>query len=586
MARRQRLSTRLITVLSGFAVLVVAGLGWAHRHDLKRRLLWWEIRRLEALRAREPEAPAFQGTENRGLSPFEVAFSRFVKLQKPEFLGGTKLLFFPLRGRHGKQVLAVVFEPLDISFESPVEEGEPITAIFCNCKTVSVLLVDGNGTVVGNSVNETVWLQDELNENVQMESEPIRMVSRGSYDVLRLLSDSRCWACYDSRQSRPWKEFSVDAAGLVDQGLVATDVPGAPVCVSWRRDESARLSSAELGELLGSGGAADAHRVLTDIEHGAPEDAVLVEPLLHHEEPLVRARAVLIASGVPGLREEVLSLIDDPDPGVRAGVIIAARNFPGWEDSLLPLRRGPDEALARRARLELAHSHDPGYARPALLQLVRDRNRAVMFRHHRSVANGELADALLDWLSEPVWLNVVRWEIGSKLRDAYSREDLLERIDRIIGLYAMFSLEDDGGALVEVLARLDDPRADEALVAELRRPGSGSVSQIVSTLYQRGTPVRAAAAAQVLAGLLEENSPCDDSSCKQQAAVLLVQLGREEGLRWLIENVEREEGELIPVEGILARACRNGDWGPGYDQDADYAQGARHKGWGEADGGP
>ena len=436
--------------------------------------------------------------------------------------------------------------------------------------------------MLGDSLGVQVWGENYVNGNVLLEVESIGVVSRGSYDVLRLRSEGDCIACEQAQQGRPWKEFSVDAAGLVDQGLVARDVPGAPVCMA-RLDGSRRLSSAELGELVGSGGAADAHRVLTDIEHGAPEDAILVEPLFDHEEPLVRARAVIIASRVPGLRDGVLSLIDDPDPGVRAAVIIAARNFPGWEASLLPLTRGPDAALERRARLELAYSHDPEYARPALLRLVRDRNRAALFRHHRSVANGELADALLDWLSEPVWLDVVRWEIGSKLRDAYSRDDLLERIDRIIRLYAMFSLENDGGALYEVLARLDDPRADAALIAELERPGSNSVSSIVSMFYERGTPVRATAARKVLAGLLEENSPCDRAPCKVEAAILLVELGWGGGLRWLIENREREEGELILAKGIQARGCRGGNWEPAPNQDV-YIQATRHRGWGEGDG--
>jgi hypothetical protein len=570
-ARRQRLSTSLLTVFCGLAVRAVGGLGWAHRHDLKRRLLWWEIRQLEALRGREPEAPAFQRTENRGLSPFDVAFSRLVKLQRPDFLGGTDVLLFPLRGRHGKTTFAAVYEPMENDFESPVGEDEPESVYFCNCKDFHVLIIDRSGNVLGDSAREIVWMEDE----------PIRVVSRGSYDVLQLRSDNRCRAC-DALQARPWKEFSVDRAGLVAHGLVATDVPGAPVCIPRRRDEPSRLPSHELGELLGSGSAAGAHRVLTDVEHGAPEDAILVEPLLHHEEALVRARAVVIASRVPGLREQVLSLIDDPDPGVRAGVIIAARNSPGWEDSLLPVTGDHDAALASRARLELAHSLDPVYARPALLRLVRDRDRAAMFRHHRSVANGELADALLDWFSEPVGWNGVRGEIGSKLHDAYSRDDLLERVDRIIDLFTKHVLEEDGDALIDVLARLDDPRADAALIAELGRPGSRSVSHIVSMLYERGTPVRAAAARKVLAGLLQENTPCDRASCKEEAAVLLVQLGWGGGLRWLIENLEREEGELIPVEGILARG-RSGNRQPAYDYDADYIQGARHEGWGEAD---
>jgi hypothetical protein len=582
-ARRQRLSTSLLTVFCGLAVLAVGGLGWAHRHDLKRRLLWWEVRRLEAFRAREPEAPAFQPTENRGLSPFEVAFSRLVKLQKPGFLGGTDVLLFPLRGRHGKTTFAAVYEPMRYDFESPKEKGEEIIGYFCNCRWLRILLLDGGGTLLGDSLGVQVWGQNYVNGKPWIEEGPIRAVSRGSYDVLQLLSDWGCGACYDPLQIQPWREFSVDAAGLVDQGLVATDVPGAPVCVP-PSEEAARLPSFELGELLGSCGAVDAHRVLTDVEQGDAEDAMLVEPLLHHEEPLVRARAAVIASRVPGLREQVLSLLDDPDPGVRAGAIIATRNFPGWEDSLLPLTRDPDEALARRARLELSHSHDPGYARPAILGLVRDRNRAAMFRLHRSVANGELADALLDWLSEPVWLNVVRWEIGSKLRDAYSREDLLERIDRLIKLYAMFSLENEGGALYEVLARLDDPRADAALIAELERPDSSSVSSIVSVFYDRGTPVRAAAARKVLAGLLEENSPCDWASCKVEAAILLAELGWVGGLRWLIENREREEGELILAKSIQARGSPGGNWEPAPNQDAYYAQATRHRGWGVGDG--
>jgi hypothetical protein len=181
-------------------------------------------------------------------------------------------------------------------------------------------------------------------------------------------------------------------------------------------------------------------------------------------------------------------------------------------------------------------------------------------------------------------LNVVRWEIGSKLRDAYSREDLLERIDRLIKLYAMFSLENEGGALYEVLARLDDPRADAALIAELERPDSSSVSSIVSVFYDRGTPVRAAAARKVLAGLLEENSPCDWASCKVEAAILLAELGWVGGLRWLIENREREEGELILAKSIQARGSPGGNWEPAPNQDAYYAQATRHRGWGEGDG--
>jgi len=537
-ARRQRLSTRRVTVLCGLAVLSVAGLGWAHRQDLKRWLRWWEIRRLEALRERDPGAQAFQPTENLGLSPFEVAFSRHVKLQRPEFRGAQDLSFFPLRGRHGRTVLAAVYEPMLNDFETPVDEDTPLVVSFCccNCKTVEILLFDGFGNLLHEPARES-WDKVKVQH-----AEPIRIVSRGTYDVLQFRSRHRCRGCDSLLLNFPWQEFSVDSTGLVGHGLVATDVPGAPVCAPPARGAK-RLSSLELGELLGSGGAADAHRVLTDIEHGDPEDAMLVEPLLGHEEALVRARAAVIASRVPGLRDRVLSLIDDPDPGVRAAVIIAARNFPGWEAAILPLTRSSDAALARRARLELSHSEDPEYARPALLGLVRDREGAALHRDHGLLADGELADAMLDWLEAS----------ESALRDiaphlnAYSREILIDRIDRLLSLYRRAAAEGQEGTLIDVLVKVDDPRADEVLMESLGGTLNGvHVSKIVRALLVRGTPIRTAAAGDVLVKLLREDR-CHDL-CKDNITLLLMRHERIEALRWVLMD---QEGEFFPMSQIL-----------------------------------
>jgi hypothetical protein len=537
-ARRQ-LSTRLVTVLCGLAVLAVGGLGWAHRQDLKRWLRWWEIRRLEALRERDPGARAFQPTENLGLSPFEVAFSRHVKLQRPEFRGAQDLSFFPLRGRHGRTMLAAVYEPMLNDFETPVDEDRPLVISFCccDCKTVEILLFDGFGSLLHEPARVS-WDKVKVQH-----AEPIRIVPRGTYDVLQFRSRHRCRGCDSLLLNFPWQEFSVDSTGLVSHGLVATDVPGVPVCAPPARGAKG-LSSSELGELLASGGVADAHRVLTAIEHGTAEDAILVEPLLDHEEALVRARAVVIASRVPGLRAEILSLIDDPDPGVRAGVIIAARNFPGWEAAILPLTRSSDAALARRARLELSLSEDTEYARPALLQLVRDREGAALHRDHGLLADGELADALLDWLEASE--SALR-DIAPHLKSAYSREILIERIDRLLSLYRRAVAEGQEGTLIDVLVKVDDPRADEALVETLGiTPYGNHIANIVQALLARGTLIRAEAAADVLVELLRKDR-CHDL-CKDNVTLLLMRHERIEALGWVLMD---QEGEFFPMSQIL-----------------------------------
>ena len=571
MARRRRLSSRLIGVFLGLGLLGIGGWGWAHRAGLERRFLWWEVRRLEALRGRDPEAKAFQPTENRGLSRFDVAFSRLVRHQRPEFLGGREVLFLQLRGRHGRTSLAAVYETMPCDFESPVEEDEPEVVVFCRCKTIEILLLDGNGNLLGDLVRDEVW-----------DDEPIRVVSRGSYDVLRLLSGNSCMACYDAQQSRPWKEFSVDSGGLVDHGPIASDVPGAPLCGGSKRAGRPRPAPVEIGELLGSGLAGDAHRAFTAIQSGASEDAELVEPLLRHEEPLIRARAAVLASRVPGLREAVFSLLDDPDPGVRAGAITACRKFPDWEAALQPVAQGSDAAVARRARLELAHSADPVQARTALLRLVRDHERAALYRRHTPIANGELRDALLDWFEESLpYDSITRSEISDRLH-AYPTEILLERTDRIIMSFAKLFLEGDASELIEVLAKLDDPRADAVLGAGLVTPGWGDAFRIVRTLYERGTPVRSESAVEALLALLEENGPCYGTSCPAEAAAVVLRTGRGEGLHWALENLEPYEGDALP-ETLLGWASGPHDLDGKWTFESEVDVWGRHVGWGDVE---
>ena len=546
---RQRLVTRLLAVLCGLALLAVGGWGWAHRQDLKRWLLWWEVRRLGALRERDPEAKAFQRTENRGLSPFDVAFSRLVRRQRPEFLGGCNVRLFPLRGRHGKPVVAAVYEPMQNDFALPEGTGpEVVSFCCCSCKELKLLVLDGSGTVLGDPRSEKVWMEKYIT----------RVASRGAYDVLQLLCmepifiwrRGSCLACAEAQRGDSPKEFSADSAGLADHGRVASDVPGSPACGRAAHDERSRVDPAEVANLLASGTGADAHRALTALESGDSRRAALVEPLLRHEEPLVRARAAVIASRVPELRENVLSLLDDPDPGVRAGAIIGARRYPGWEAALLHVAQEPDAALARRARLELSHSTDPGYARPALLQLLRDREEAALHRDNEHVANGELPHATLAWLEFS--RESVLAALAPRLEGAYSREILLDRIDGILTLARRVAPEGQERCLIDLLAKLDDPRADDMLVGMLDDArDSDRVSRIIEALLVRGTPIRAAAATEVLVDLLREDDPCGPY-CKENVALLLMRRERMEGFVWMLWSLELEEGEFFPMTSFLS----------------------------------
>src|SRR5262245_44684125 len=108
-ARASRQGFHVVVVsLLGLGAALCAALAWYHRVELFIiPHLWRQVREMAELRERQPGHPALAPTENRGLSPLDVAFSRLVRFQDPGFPGAKGVQLLSMQSEEGRQVCAV-----------------------------------------------------------------------------------------------------------------------------------------------------------------------------------------------------------------------------------------------------------------------------------------------------------------------------------------------------------------------------------------------------------------------------------------------------------------------------------------------
>jgi hypothetical protein len=547
---RRRLLPRLVVLALAAAAAALAGWAWHRRVDLFQvPALWRTVRRLETDRS------AFLAVENRGLSRFDVALSRLIRLQRPGFLGGKEFRLIPLRGRDVGKVVVAVYDPLDEDFEVPVGKDEvpEVVVYFCNCDFLTALALDASGRVLGEPLGIEVWGSSPERYNV---------VSRPSevHDVLRIATRVDCHACRDTSSWFPAParlEVSVDSDGLAVHGLVASDDLAAPLCPR-RMDRPGAPGPDAAAALVSARTPGDIHRALNLIERGDASLAFLAEALLSDPDPLVRARAAILTARDPVLAGAAFGLLGDPEPRVRHAAILAARRAPGWEEQLLPLLSDPHPLVARCALFELAHSHDPRIAGPSLLDLLRRKERrAAHLIPYCRLAVPEFAEAIVTALGDDETYGSLRWNLAAGLGTAFDADGLRPHVARLIELHDAEVRAGEGfNAFTGCLAMADDPRADAALLAviEAARPDDGVLrGHVLDAIIERWTPIRAPRAGEVLQGLLEMDAPGWDAfHCRLEAALVLLASRDPRGLEWLLANVEPDaEGE--PALAAAAR---------------------------------
>jgi hypothetical protein len=251
--------------------------------------------------------------------------------------------------------------------------------------------------------------------------------------------------------------------------------------------------------------------------------------------------------------------------------VVAATAAPGWEPFVLPLVRDPHPLVARRAHLELLRAADREVRGRSLLHLLEARDPVVAYERfcdHDSPAFAAGLVGMLEGEKEDFFREALTFSLWS----AFPREVLDRHIDRLLALFLVWDAEERWVYfLARSLVKLDDPRADEALIEAIRRRSGdeqATVPAIIDELLRRGTPIRAPRAREVLEELMRSGKACGEfdhslSTCRELAAYLLLLAGSQEALHQLLSHFEESEDSppifesapaaiLVRLAGILA----------------------------------
>jgi hypothetical protein len=231
-----------------------------------------------------------------------------------------------------------------------------VNFVMCYCKTHEIFALDGAGNVLGDPLRVKPF------QGPGKRPYGPHRAFRGGPDVLLIPMWGSCRECWPL-EMRPYLEVSVDRKGLVPHGLLSGDELFAPVCAPPAR-EGEEIAGAEdpheedVIALLASGTPGDLHRALNLIEPGGRKLGFLAAELLAHADPLIRARAAVVASSAAETLPQALALLADPEPMVRASAMVAGRRAGDWKAILRPLLADPDWRIVHRARAWLGPEED------------------------------------------------------------------------------------------------------------------------------------------------------------------------------------------------------------------------------------
>jgi hypothetical protein len=455
----------------GIAAAGLIGCAWLHRVELfEVPLLASGVRSLAILRLSQPDDPAFQSSLHWGLSPFDFDVSSLIRLQRPGFLGGRDFSLTLIRSRDGRPTFIASYEALSVSFdEEPDPDAEyPEVVVFCPVVLRHVLALDASGKVRG----DPILLHREQGDGG--DPVPPRVLrAAGGFDLLRFPAHCSGVCLAGGAQGSLEYELSADDSGLVSHGLVVFGDLQAP-------PESARplpLDRERLVALLDSARPADLHRALTLLEGSDGREMHLIEHLLDHAHPALRARAAGVLAQDPSLARLAFPLLSDPSPRVRFAALHAARSADGWERAIDPVTIDGRPEIARAARCALSRSEDPAMAGAATLHLVLRREEWVLSWPWEPFATARLAEAVLDWI-EAVSLEEAPSSLCFNLRYFFQAEALRPLFSRVLNLFQAGDPEHPSRReLALALYKADERRAEEALLDALGPQGMTSLGE-------------------------------------------------------------------------------------------------------------
>jgi hypothetical protein len=448
---------RLIVWALGAATAAILGHIWFHRVELVEiPWLWSRVRGLAALRETRPDDPAFQPSRRYGLSEFDFAICRLIRLQSREFLGGKDFTLLPLRSREGRPAVMLSYEALTVSFDHEPDSDEDMveTIIFCPVVIRDVTVLDGQGKWSG----ETMTLHVAKERDGRPAPSRVVAVPEG-FDVLRVPAYCQGLDFAGGFEGGVEYEFTVDELGLVSQGQVAGGDLQAPF--DALRDP-VRVNRIEIDRLLDSPHPGDLHRAVTLLAKSDGHEVHRIEPLLDHRDPALRARAAAVLQREPALARLALPLLADSSPRVRFAALHTARAAAGWERALEPLTRDARPEIARAARCALARSEDQEIARAAALDLLRQRDPWIVNEDYSRFGDAEFAEAIVSWLEadsdEDVHSPIILLPVW------FDPETLRPLFPRILALAREHGPEGSfHGDLTLSLMKADEPRAEIAL---------------------------------------------------------------------------------------------------------------------------
>ncbi len=334
---------RPLILLLGLAALSIAvtasAIAWAHRTEwFVIRPLWRRALELQALRQTSPRDAAFQPTELRELSPFDVTLSRLVRAQEPGCLGFKDVSIFKLRSWDLRISHVIVGEPLPgNAFDQAPGDDVPEIIRFPSPWRITAL--DSSGHIL----QPASWTAREDNGSV--------IVDPAGREVLALESYRGCPHGTTSRLGK--KLFAADSKGLVPLGHIVLMPLWAPSCLV-EGGISGKCDPAEIKQLINSGSEGNAHRALSRLEEAPTTLAPLAVPLLESPDGFTRARAVAIV-GRHGLSRPGLErFAADPDPRVRIAAICPLSQRTDRRPVLVDLAKDLDPVVAQCARDRLA----------------------------------------------------------------------------------------------------------------------------------------------------------------------------------------------------------------------------------------
>ena len=514
-------------------VLVVAVATWLWVDRMRLFVCpahWRTIERLIALECDWAEEPK----NEHGLNLLDYEVSCLLRAQRPAFPGAQRVTVTPLRISGATRFL-LQYERLRIAYDEASEdrpEVYPTDYVFD--------VVDGGGRLMD---------AEAFDPPVGHET-GVSLIPAPEDPAVDVVEVHGCGGIY---------RFSVDENGFVPRGSRGSDFrsPTSNVLrpvVASRRTQLDKTTDPRLSTWLNSTQTGELFRALDAMERSEENVSRLAVPLLTHEIPSLRAYAAVVCARGPGTVGNLLALLDDPEPMVRCTVVHALPELPAVTEHLKKAAADPHPAVAGAASRRLYQTGDPETARVALRALLRAGHTQYLNLERLAEPDSrtlETLDAVLSW-----YRHAPESDMSPLLEvKDYPAEVFKQRIPALTELFGKIQTRDLGeiSSLAEILVRVDDTRADVAILDALRDPVRRELvaETALWQLLQRGTPLSGDAAR--ITAMLEEiaSSSTVEIETAALADLLLMRRGAPDSVTRFVSRLRgRSDPPLFDVHAI------------------------------------